>query len=189
MNKIPHLGIPFLFVVLAVTAGCSDIEDKEATTQVAAKVNSTEITVYQINNALTKTPNVSPEAAPRLKRDILNNLIDQQLAKQKAVEQKLDRLPEVLQSLEAAKTDILARAYVAKISAEQARPTPDEIKTYYNENSALFARRRVYSLEEISLPAQPGLADSLRQQTGKARSMQDVAAWLKACMSRPAFKG
>jgi len=175
-----HIRMAPLAVVLVALAGCGNTGDNETATQVAAKVNSTEITISQVNNALAKAANVNPEAAPRLKREILDNLIDSELAKQKAIEQKLDRLPEVLQSLEAAKTEILARAYVTKITTAQARPTPDEIKTYYNANPALFAQRRVYSLEEISLPAQAGLADLLRQQATRARSMQDISAWLKA---------
>jgi EpsD family peptidyl-prolyl cis-trans isomerase len=169
-----------LLTLCTILGGCGGGKDKEAATQVAAKVNTTEITVFQVNNVLAKAPNVTPAGAPRIKREILNNLIDQQLARQQAVENKLDRSPEVMQTLEAAKTEILARAYLARIVAAQPKPMPAEIKSYYDQHPALFAQRRVYSIEEISLPTQPGLAASLLEETAKARSLQDVAAWLKS---------
>lgn len=169
-----------MLVFFAIVAGCGNSKDKEVATQVAAKVNAAEITVYQVNNVLAKTPNVTPAVAQRVKREILDNLIDQQLAKQQAVENKLDRSPDVMQSLETTKTEILARAYLARIATAQPKPTPAEIKTYYDEHPDLFAQRRVYSIEEISLPTQPGLAVMLREETTKARSLQDIAALLKS---------
>src|SRR3990172_2493309 len=101
--------IPLLFT-LAIAGGCGTSEDekaadakaadKKAASQVAAKVNSTEITVSQINAVLARTPNVPPEAAEQAKRQILDRLIDQELAKQQAIAKKLDRRPNVLQVLE-----------------------------------------------------------------------------------------
>ena len=138
--------VPLIFA-LAIAAGCGKSDDKKAATQVAAKVNSDEITVHQINNVLARAPNVTPEVAERAKREILDKLIDQQLAQQQAIEKKLDRSPNVLQVLEAAKTEILARAYLEQIAAAQPKPTPEEAKKYYAEHPELFARRRVFNLE------------------------------------------
>ncbi len=179
--KIPHLiSFPSLFLALIFTAGCGKSEEKAVASQVAAKVNTTEITVYQLNSVLARTPNVTPATEHRVKREILDNLIDQQLAKQKAIENKLDRSPNVLQMLEAAKTEILARAYLEQISTAQTKPTEEEVKRYFDEHPDLFTQRRIYSIEEISLPVQPGIADALREQTAKLRSMQDIAAWLRS---------
>lgn len=178
----PHhrICIVPVMLALAIVAGCSKSENKKATTQVAAKVNSTEITISQINNVLARSPNVTPEAAERAKREILDKLIDAELARQEAIGKKLDRSPNVLQALEAAKTEILARAYVEQFAAAQPKPTPEEVKKYYAEHPELFSQRRVYSIEEISLPAKEGLAAKLREQVAKTRALQDIAAWLKS---------
>lgn len=180
MKMLLFLRLPALLLLSAIIGGCGKSEDKAVTTQVAAKVNATEITVFQVNNVLARTPNVTPATEQRIKREILDNLIDQQLARQQAIESKLDRSPNVLQTLEAAKTEILARAYLEQIATALPKASPDQVKNYYNAHPDLFAQRRIYNIEEISLPAQAGLADALREQVAKLRSMQDIAAWLRS---------
>ena len=165
----------------AVTAGCgkSDQEAKAPATQVAVRVNSTEITVHQLNAALSRAPRTTPESAARLKREVLNRLIDQQLAAEQAMKRELDRTPRVVQALEAARLEILARAYVEDISRAQPAATPDEVKRYYAEHPELFARRRVYSLEEIVVAPRAGIEAGLREQVARARSLREVVAWLQ----------
>lgn len=173
--------LALLALALAFAAGCGKKDEaKKPATQVAAKVNSNEITVHQVNNLLARTPNVKPEMADQAKREILNRLIDQQLARQKAIEKKLDRSPAVQQALEAAKTEILARAYLEQIAAVQPKPTAEETKKYYAEHPELFAQRRVYSLEEITVVLPDDAVAEFREQANKARSLQDIAGWLKA---------
>jgi EpsD family peptidyl-prolyl cis-trans isomerase len=124
-------------------------------------------------------PNVAPGAAEEIKRDILDRLVDQQVAKQRAVAAKLDRTPAVLQALEAARDEILSRAYLDRIVADTPKPTPAEVKAYYTEHPELFAQRRVFILEEIMLVSkEPATAAGLREQAAKARSMQEIADWL-----------
>src|SRR5438105_6093677 len=90
-----------LVVGLAALGGCGRGGETKAASQVAAKVNSEEITVHQVNNVLARAQNVPPEQAARAKREIVDRLIDQSLAKQQALEKKLDRSPNVVQALEA----------------------------------------------------------------------------------------
>jgi EpsD family peptidyl-prolyl cis-trans isomerase len=167
-------------LVLALAAGCGKSDDKKPATQVAAKVNSDEITVHQIDNVLARTPNVTPENAASARKQILERLIDQQLARQQAVAKKLDRSPAVLQALEGAKSEILARAYLESIAAAQPKPTPEETKKYYEEHPELFSKRRVFNIEEIAVEAKEGVLPDLQDQTKKARSMQEIGSWLQA---------
>jgi len=173
-----------LVLALAFFNGCAKKEGTETkakpATQVAAKVNTDEITVHQINNILARNRNVKPEAASEAKREILNRLIDQTLAKQEAIQTKLDRSPNVVQAIEAARDEILARAYLEKFAASQPRPTDEEVKKYYAEHPALFAQRRIFSIEEIAIEPKPGLTAKLQEQVAKARSLPDIANWLKS---------
>ena len=178
----PHFRVCVapLMLAVAIAGGCGKSEDKAAVaTQVAAKVNSDEITVYQVNGILARE-NVSPEVAGQAKRQILERLIDQQLAKQQAIEKKLDRSPNTLQALEAAKNDILARSYLEQIAAAQSKPTTEEARKYYVEHPELFAQRRLFNLEEIAVQPMAGLGAQLKEQTSRARSLQEISEWLKS---------
>ena len=87
--------------------------------QVAAKVGTEEISVSQVNQLLrrTSTAGTSPQTAQAMGREVLEKLIDQQLAVEQAKETKLDRSPDVVSQIEAARREILARAYLQQIAA------------------------------------------------------------------------
>jgi EpsD family peptidyl-prolyl cis-trans isomerase len=172
--------VPLLLAVVC-GAGCGKSEDKKKpATQVAAKVNADEITVHQVNSVLARTPNLAPEAAARAKTEILDRLVEQQLARQKAIEKKLDQSPGVVQAMEAAKSEILARAYLEQVAAVQPKPSPEDVKKYYAEHPELFAQRRLFSLEEISLVANDEVAAGLRERAAKGRSMREIGEWLQS---------
>ena len=162
-------------------AACGDKVAEKPASQIAAKVNSGEISVHQINYILSRTNAgaTTPETAPKIRREILDRLVDQELAVEKAVEKKLDRSPDVLMAIENARREILARAYVEQITAAMAKPTVDEAKKYYAEHPPLFAERRIYNIQEIVLPATPGVAEELRKMLESGKSMEDIANWLK----------
>ena len=174
------LGLILLVITVAFTAGCGKKEESKVTTQVAARVNAEEITVSQVNAALRRAPNLPPDVQDKARHEILGKLIDQQLAKQAAIEEKLDRTPEIVQTIEAARDEILARAYLQKFAAKQPKPSPASVKKYYDEHPELFAERRIYSLEELLVQPADGLAAKLQEVIAKAKSMQDVAAWLNS---------
>ncbi|MDE2367197.1 MAG: EpsD family peptidyl-prolyl cis-trans isomerase, partial [Betaproteobacteria bacterium] len=172
--------IGLLWVILGLAA-CGSKDAEKPASQIAAKVNSGEISVHQLNYVLTRTGAgaSSPDMVPRIRREILDKLIDQELAVEQATEKKLDRSPEVLMAIESARRDILARAYVEQVTAGLPKPTVDEAKKYYAENPELFAQRRIYNIQEIVLPAAAGVAEDLRGMLDSAKSMEDIANWLK----------
>lgn len=160
-------------------AGCGKNEAKPAT-QVAAKVNKEEISVHQINFVLQRQQGLKPEQAESAGRQVLERLIDQEVALQKAQEQKLDRDPRVLQELEAARRDIIARAYLARVGDAVAKPAPEEIKAYYDSKPALFRERRIYTMQELQVDGDKAQIAGLQEALSKSRSLQDVADYLKA---------
>lgn len=157
---------------------CGDKKDKAAS-QTAAKVNKEEITVHQINFVLQQQRGLKPEQAEAAGKQVLERLIDQELAVQKADELKLDRDPRVVQQLEAVKREVLARAYAEKISEAAAKPTPEEIKKYYDENPALFAQRRLYNLQEIQIEAPADQVPALRDRLAGSKNITEFVDYLK----------
>jgi EpsD family peptidyl-prolyl cis-trans isomerase len=179
MNTTNLFNAFALTLSVSLAVGCAKKDEKVAT-QAAAKVNAEEITVHQINNVLARTPNIPPDALETTKREILEKLIDQEVAKQAAIEKKLDRSPTVMQTIESARSEILARAYVESIATAVPKPTPDEIKKYYADHPELFAERRIFNLQELTVPSTEGIGTKLQEQVAKSRSLEDVATWLTA---------
>ena len=169
-------------IALAVAlTGCGDKKDKDKpATQTAVKVNKEEITVHQINAVLQQQRGLKPEQAEEAGRRALERLIDQELAVQKSAELKVDRDPRVLQALEAARREIIARAYVVKIGEGATKPTPAEIKAYYDANPALFKDRRVYQLQELTIEAAPERIETLRAKLQAAKNIGEFVEYLKA---------
>jgi EpsD family peptidyl-prolyl cis-trans isomerase len=162
----------------ALLVGCGEKKDKAS--QTAAKVNKDEITVHQINFVLQQQRNLRPEQADAAGKQILERLIDQQLALQKADEMKLDRDPRVVQQLEAARRDVIARAYLEKVGEAAPKPTPEEIHKYYVDKPALFSERRIYSIQEIAIEAKPDQVAVLRDKLTASKNIGEFIEYLKA---------
>jgi hypothetical protein len=126
----------FELVLLSALAGCG-VSEGNVSPQLAARVNAEPITMHEL------------EAAQR-RGATLERVIEERLARQHAIERGLDRAPQVVRALEAARSEILARAWRQHLAEAQPRPTPEEIAAYYAAHPELFAERRFYSLEELS---------------------------------------
>jgi len=172
-----------LFAVLASAAllvACGGGGGDKGASQTAAKINKDEVTVHQINFVLQQQRGLKPEQADAASRQILERLIDQQLALQKGDDLKLDRDPRVVQQLEAARREILARAYAEKVGEAAPKPTPEEIKKYYDEKPALFRDRRVYSIQEIAIEATPAQVAELREKLAATSNINEFVEYLKS---------
>jgi EpsD family peptidyl-prolyl cis-trans isomerase len=128
---------------------------------------------------LSRTPNLQPDQVEKASSLVLNRLIDQELLVQRAREKKLDRDPRVMQAIEAAQREILARSYMEQYTATADKPTAEAMHAFYDENPALFAERRIYNLQELNITLEDGQMDALRAAVAEAKSLADVVNWLR----------
>ncbi len=175
----PRASLLAAVAVAALLAACGGDKGEKAS-QTAAKVNKEEVTVHQINFVLQRQPGLKPEQAEAAGRQVLERLIDQELAVQKAQEQKLDRDPRVVQQIEAAKREIIARAYVERVGESVGKPSNEEISKYYAEKPNLFKDRRIYSLQELQIEAKPEQFDSIRAKLSASKSLNEFVDYLKS---------
>ena len=183
MQDLRKLYLPLLIVALA--AGCGDKKegaeaDEKGPSQVAARVNGTELTVHQINYALQRIPNLDKSQSQAASLQVARNLVDQELLVQKAVKDKLDRDPMVVQAIDAARRQILAEAWMGRKLGTPAAPSDAEITDYYNKHPELFSNRKLYRLQEISIKAPKDKHDAIRAQMSASKTLNDFGAWLKA---------
>lgn len=180
MNKLKTISAVVLSTL--VLGACGDRPpEKKAATQVAAKVNDGEISVHQINFVLQRTPNIPADKADAAKRQVLESLIDQELAVQQATEAKLERTPAVMQAIEGARREILARAFIEQKVAKQPKPDADEVRKFYSEHPDLFANRKIYRIEEVAFAASPEIIADVKTQLGSGKtSVAEVVGGLRA---------
>lgn len=177
-----------LFLVLVSTAVLSACGQKkeEAGTQVAAKVDGEEISVHQINYAMSHMGNIPKGKEEEAGKQILKGLVDQQILVKKAVNDKLDRNPNVLQALEASRRQILAQATLEQMAQQLTKPTDAEIHDYYVKTPDLFSNRRIYKFAEISM-AGSAQTEKVKQLLSGTRSLDEFAKKLNN--ENIAFKG
>ncbi|KVW94670.1 EpsD family peptidyl-prolyl cis-trans isomerase [Thiobacillus denitrificans] len=183
MRDFRKIYIPLLIAALVV--GCGDgkkeaAAGEKAPTQVAARVNGTELTVHQVNYALQRIPNLDSEQSRPASLQVVRNLVDQEVLVQQAQTDKLDRDPTVVQALDAARRQILAEAYMGRKLGTPAEPSEAEVTGYFSTHPELFSRRKVYRLQEISIKAPKEKHDAIRAQLTASKTLNDFAAWLKA---------
>lgn len=175
-----HRGALVAFAFLPVLFACGKGGDAGVASAVAVKVNGDEITVQQVSHALTRLGRIPAEQAKAASRQLVEQLIDQQLLSQKALDKKMDRDPDVLIALEAARRQVLAQAYMEKeVIGAATRPKPEDISKFYASNPDLFAQRRVYRLQEFGLKIKPEQVPALTEQVARAETMAEVVAWLR----------
>lgn len=160
--------IAALALLAAVPAGCQRAEANRGA-QVAAKVNGAEILVHQVKS----------ESGASVAQ-ALDKIIDRELLVQKALDAGLERDPQVAQALDHARRQVLAQAWVERAARAAAQPSAEEVRAFYAENEALFARRRIYRLQELVVSSPAEMVDVLRAEAARAASLEQVADWLRA---------
>lgn len=176
MKALSAVGMAF--VLGGMLSGCGGSQSK-GETQVAAKVNGKEITVHQVNYLVQRMGATSEAQAKEAGKQVLSGLVEQEAVVQKAIDQKIDRDPNVVQALEAARRQILVQAYLEK-QVKAAPPSADEVAKYFDTHPALFQNRKVYRFNEIIAMPRTEQLEAIRDQIERSNGdLGKLAAWLK----------
>ena len=167
----------FVIVLSGCLLGACN-KDKKPATQVVASIDGVDISVYQLNDAVSNMPGVTSANATQVQSEVLKKLINQQLTAARAQATGLDRTVPVIQAIEFAKREILSRAYLDKVTSTIPKTTDVEAKKYFTDTPQLFLERRIYSLQEIVLPATAVSNTTLREIIAN-KSMEQIAKALR----------
>ena len=148
--------------------------------EVVAKVNGDDLTAAQLTIALQKQRGMRPDAGDAASKQVLDQLIDEEIVAQKAVTAKLDKDPRVVQQLEAARRDILARRFVEAAAETAGKPTEDAVLKFYDSRPTLFAQRKVYTLQRLDIQAPDNRRTEVDAHVQSLKSSAELTDWLKS---------
>lgn len=161
-----------LAALMALTA-CGDKPEA------AVRVNNTDIPAPLVD-LLVQQRGLKGEQADAASRQIVERLINEQLALQKATDMKLDREPRIALALEAARREVLARAYAERVGEAASKPTAADVKQFYDTKPALFKERRVYNIQEILIECKPEQVQMLREKLAASANVNAFLDYLRA---------
>lgn len=172
-----NLALTLACVAVLLAACGRKSEDTSAT---LATVNGDRITQDQLDFAMKQIGAARPGASAPASASVLESLVEQRLAVQKAEKDKLDRNPGVLQALEAARKDALARYFIEQFVAKVPKPSADEVRQYYDAHPANFAQRNAYVIQKADARVAADKAGALAAQAQAASGAAAVASLLRA---------
>jgi peptidyl-prolyl cis-trans isomerase C len=179
LNTTFKLDVKRLLILgLMVTAvGCGKDGESAKSGQSIVRINDDEITVHQVNSELQKA-NIKPEQMEAAEKQIVRSLIDRQILVQAALNEKLDRNPQVMSAIESNKMQILSQAYLEGKVAKMVKPTEAEILDYREKNPDVFENRKIYAMEEIAFVIDKSNIGELEQLSNTAKTLDEVIQWL-----------
>lgn len=175
-------SLSFVLATASITllAACGGKEGKPSASQVALRVNGQEVSVHQAEVLMQRQAAATPaQPASAVARQVVADLVDQELAAQAARSAGLENDPRVLQLMEAAKREVLASAYQRQLGEAAVEPTADEVDAYYDKNPALFAQRRLYMLRETYVNISPEQLATATDRLQATRTAAEVTNYLR----------
>ncbi len=185
MNRGARVGAVALaataVLLLAACAPKKEVGPADAAgNEVLAKVNGDELSAGQLAIAMQKQRGMRPDAGDAASKQVLDQLIDEQIVAQKAIAAKLDQDPKVLQQLESARRDILARRFIESTAETANKPADDVVQKFYDARATMFAQRRVFTLQRVDIQAPDERRAEVDAHIKSFKTAAELADWLKA---------
>lgn len=145
-----HLVRLNILVLLAAggLVGCGSSKKPD---QLIVTGDKFEITLQEYEQLLNRVPPVKKEAVAPLRRALLQQLIDEKLLAEAATSAGMEDDPTTSQAIAASLRNILAQAYIRKLTGNIPKPDMRDVEKYYNAHPIMFADRRKFLVEEYVL--------------------------------------
>jgi len=182
-NRARAGAVALAAIAVTLLAACGqkkEVGPGDAGSEVVAKVNGDELTQAQLTIALQKQRGMRPDAGDAAAKQVLDQLIDEQIVAQKAIAAKLDKDPKVAAQIEAARRDILARRFIETAAETAGKPANDAVQKFYDSRAALFAQRKVYTLQRLDIQAPEARRTEVDAHVQSLKTSAELTDWLKA---------
>lgn len=162
-------------VVLAfIVSAC----EKKPEGQTLAVVNNEEITAADLNAELNNANASAADASKDARAAALQRLIDRRLLAQQAKTDGLDKSPEFLNQQRRTTEDLLINMLISRQAKTSQVPSADEIARFEASRPGMFAKREIWTLQQIqyALPKDPAVTAKI----APAKSLDEIAQVLTA---------
>ncbi len=168
-------------VFLCACTGETNVEKTEDPSQVAAKVDKQEITVHQVQQLIKSSPNQNITANENLHNEVLDQLIKQELLFQQAQKMKLDRDPDALLAIEAAKRKIIVDTYLRKVfeSSSTDGVTENDMQDYFDNHPEYFGERKKIVYTQVAVKVPEEIKPDLIQQIEASENIDTLITKLE----------
>ena len=185
MSSRARIGaVALAAMALTLLAACGQKKDVAPADagggEVVAKVNGDDVTASQLTIALQKQRGMRPDAGDAASKVVLDQLIDEQIVAQKAVAAKLDKDPKVVAQIEAARRDILARRFIESAAETASKPADDAVQKFYDGRPALFAQRKMYTLQRVDIQAPDTRRSEIDARVTALKTPAELIDWPKS---------
>ncbi len=145
---------------------------------VVARVGKRAITVRDVDATMkirfTQLKDLKGADAVHQKWEILLSMFDQILWVQAGEKRGMDKEEEFVQSMELSRNFILSNYTIRRLVHEQAKPTEEEVRSYFEENEDQF-RQAARALVDHLLVGTRGEAEELRRRALSGEDFSDLA--------------
>ena len=185
LNETPLMRGYLAIALFTLTTACSNNTSSTATTaapptQVAARVNRQELTVHEINTLLPTLNLRGHENTEQASQTVLEQIINQTLAQQKALGWQLDQNADVVRQLETTRRGILAQAWADRVLQDLMPPPESEQRRFYDTHPEWFAQRNLYQLQDLWADIKPEEQASWQTWLKQNPNYERVIAKLKS---------
>ena len=172
--EVKHPVIATVVVCGILLSGCQ----RKAEGQTVAVVNGQEITLPELNFALSqaKVPDGADKNAVR--SQLLQQLVDRKLLVEQARSEGIDKTPEFLNRERQAEDQLLLTMLAARRLNTTQLPSDREVNAFIASHPGMFANRETWDLDQVQYltPKDPGIAAEIQ----KTKTIDQIIAVLQS---------
>jgi len=172
-----RLCLSVLIALVVALSSCGRADVKKGSGQIVAKVNATR---FRCIRSITRSRAATISRLARLSRRLPRRSSESSIRSCWCRRRSRTSSIAIRKSCRRSRTrngKILAQAYLERAAAGSLTESREEISKFYQENPALFERRRIYRVHELVVFVPRETLDALKAATAGAKSLQDVAGW------------
>ena len=174
-----HGGVLAVALATAALGGChfpSFGKPKAPTGQVVAVVGDREITLRDLHAEMANVKVTDPKARKTAEEAALRNIVGRTVLAQAAIDQGIEKTPDYTLAKQRMTDALLVQTMQNKLVSQIPAPTNDDAERFVAEHPDIFARRKLFIIDQIRMPrpSDPAIVKALQP----LKTLEQIEAFL-----------